>query len=95
MITIQCANNSYYFKKILNTNNYSGSIDINATLFSYLKGLDCFYKQVAEQDNDERPCILYDTEDEENFEISIRDYDGTSSTDTITKVVFALVQKLI
>ena len=93
-IKLQCTTNAYYFKKILNTNNYNGVIDINATLFSYLEDLNCFFKQVAERDNDERPCIIYDIEDVENFQIAIRDYDGTSSTDTIKKVDFTLIQKL-
>lgn len=93
-IKLQCTTTAYYFKKILNTNNYNGVIDINATLFSYLEDLNCFFKQVAEQDNDERPCIIYDIEDVENFQIAIRDYDGTSSTDTIEKVDFTLIQKL-
>ena len=92
-IEITTNNNIFYVITCLNDLPFAinTKLPISTEIFEYLNSHEIFYKCISIDENSEYVNILYDTADEENFEIETRYFDDgaiTSGNVTITHVTF-------
>lgn len=65
-------------------------LDINSELFEYLKNLGIFNGMIFIDTQSEKIMFVYDTDDEDNYILDLRDNDGASASGNtaISKVMF-------